>query len=517
VALGLLIVPAPSSAAELPSPLGIGDATFWDGGYVASAQISDPSFCGSAGSCFTYPLRVTAKGGKVLRVAVDSEDESNNWQLQLIDPSGIVVAGDVTYQSGGLGERNDVELFARNPVPGTWTVRVIPANVVAGTFVARAALDWVAPPPVHCIVPALMGRTLAQSKRLLVSANCKLGAIRILRRGHWSRQRVVKQRPAAGTVTDGRVRVAVRPLRGRRAVARAAAAGVGDLLPDIAPDPPWHVTFSQPLPQVVTEGGNLTALGGLHNPVAQLGGQAVYACLPEESTEQGGTRCLRFSSGVASLGPGLFEVFGSAGVPVAVAGGPLMQVIHRTDGTTRTRAAGLFSFHRVHAHYHVLDLAEFPLLKVVGADHALVPVGRGLKEGFCLGNLKLYSWSTFTAAPVDPNTIDNCEPSADPSGIAQLAPDAWRFYEGIANGWEDVYMWATSGQFVDFGANPDGVYVLRMLINPAHKFLETDYANNAAYTEFQVAGNTVRVLERGRGTDPWDPHKIVLGPEFTRS
>jgi lysyl oxidase len=98
----------------------------------------------------------------------------------------------------------------------------------------------------------------------------------------------------------------------------------------------------------------------------------------------------------------------------------------------------------------------------------------------------------------------------------ELAPDAWRFYEGIANGWEDVYTWATSGQFVRFGSNPDGRYVLRMIINPQRRFLETDYDDNVAYTYFQVSGDEVRVLERGHGTDPWDPHKVVLDPHITQ-
>jgi hypothetical protein len=150
------------------------------------------------------------------------------------------------------------------------------------------------------------------------------------------------------------------------------------------------------------------------------------------------------------------------------------------------------------------------------AHHRLVPAGKGLKEGFCLGNLKLYDWRSFAQDFVDPNTIDNCEPSANPSGIAQLGPDEWRFYEGIARGWEDVYTWATSGQYVDFGSNPDGTYVMQMLVNAHHSFLEDEYTNDVAYTYFAVRGNDVRVLERGRGTSPWDPHKVVLDPEITR-
>jgi hypothetical protein len=55
-----------------------------------------------------------------------------------------------------------------------------------------------------------------------------------------------------------------------------------------------------------------------------------------------------------------------------------------------------------------------------------------------------------------------------------------------------------------------------MIINPQRRFLETDYDDNVAYTYFQVSGDEVRVLERGHGTDPWDPHKVVLDPQITQ-
>jgi hypothetical protein len=31
----------------------------------------------------------------------------------------------------------------------------------------------------------------------------------------------------------------------------------------------------------------------------------------------------------------------------------------------------------------------------------------------------------------------------------------------------------------------------------------------------QITGNDVRVIERGRGTSPWDPHKTVVDPVIT--
>jgi hypothetical protein len=177
----------------------------------------------------------------------------------------------------------------------------------------------------------------------------------------------------------------------------AARSGVVDEPPNLAADPPWHPTFEQPPPMVVVESGNFAALAGVHNPTMQAGGHALYNCLPEETAEQGAQHCLRFTSGFASLGPGPFEVYGSSPTFASPAGGPLYQVVSRSDGTKYSRPAGSFVFHPVHAHYHVLGIAEFRFYRV-NPDHSLTEAGKVLKEGFCLGNIKMYDWHSFGQA-----------------------------------------------------------------------------------------------------------------------
>jgi hypothetical protein len=428
-----------ASASPLVGSLHRGQATFWPGAFVAGARVDDPSTCGLEGPCFDYRVRVLAKHAKVLRAALDSADDSNGWGLRLLDPSGKEVSSGSTYTLHGVAENFDVEVWAHNPAPGTWTVQVIPQNVQSGDFQARAALDPTAPVARH------------RSRRL-------------------------------------RRRVTAMP-------------------PDLAADPPWHLTFRQPLPMAVVEGGNLTALAGAHNTDTSVAGQQTYGCLPEETIEQGAHRCLRFTSGFASLGPGKFEVYGSSSTPVATNGGPLYQVVYRSDGSHYSRRAGAFVFHKVHGHYHVLGIANFQLYSVRGTS-TLAPAGTVLKEGFCLGNIKVFDWHSFSQAEIDPASVDNCEPAPQPDGT-------YRFYEGIANGWEDSYKWQTSGQFANFDNNPDGYYVLRVTVNPLHLLRESDAAhpaNDVAYTYFQVTGNDIRVIERGHGSDPWDPHKTVVDP-----
>lgn len=74
----------------------------------------------------------------------------------------------------------------------------------------------------------------------------------------------------------------------------------------------------------------------------------------------------------------------------------------------------------------------------------------------------------------------------------------------------------TEGNFVKFSRAGDGLYVVRGLTDPADgtnpigTILESDEEDNAAYAYIAARGSCVRLLERGRGTSPWDPDKVVI-------
>src|SRR5882724_8923053 len=308
-----LIAGAPGAAADpVVASLRTGQSAFWDGAFVGDARVADPNLCNVAGPCFGYGVRVRSAGAKVLRTAIETSDDSNGWEVRLLDPSGNEVASGTTYTTGGIAENYDVEVFASDPKPGLWTVQAIPQNVHQGDFRGRVALQSKAPPT-----------TTAEEAQ-----SAKVSCVK--------RKRVQRHRNQTGRRQRNR----------RTATSRCAVP------PDIAPDPPWHLTFDQPPPMVVVEGGNYTALAGIHDPTAQVAGQPIYRCLPEETLEDGAQRCLRFTTGFASLGPGPFEVYGSSDVPVATNGGPLHQVVYRNDGSSFSRPAGQFAFHPIHAHYH---------------------------------------------------------------------------------------------------------------------------------------------------------------------
>jgi hypothetical protein len=518
VGVGALMLPAPAGAAgETVITLGEGGTAFWPGAFVSSGRVDDPSLCGIEGPCFDYGLDVTAAHAKLLRVAVATSDDSNGWDFELIDPSGTTVASGSTYELDGFAEDYDHELFAHDPKAGRWTLRVIAKNVQIGDFKVRAAVDpVVAPAAPACTMKAFT--RVALPKRIL---HAHVRYLTVYLDGHRT-GRVRAPGRSVRISLDGlapgkvHIRLLVQTRRGLMRVITSAQTCTAAHLrggvvtttpPDLAADPPWHLTFEQPPPMVVVEGGNYTAIAGVHNPTMQAAGQPIYDCLPEETVEQHAHRCLRFTSGFASLGPGPFEVYGASSSAVAATGGPLYQVVYRSDGSHFDRPAGRFVFHHIHLHYHVLGIAQFSFYRV-GAGHSLTEAGQVLKEGFCLGNIKMYDWHSFTQAEINPKSVDNCEPTAQPDG-------SFRFYEGIANGWEDSYKWQTSGQFIDFGNDPDGYYLLRVVANPDHNILETTYDNDTAYAYLEIRGNHVRIIERGHGTSPWDPHKVVEDPVIT--
>jgi hypothetical protein len=81
---------------------------------------------------------------------------------------------------------------------------------------------------------------------------------------------------------------------------------------------------------------------------------------------------------------------------------------------------------------------------------------------------------------------------------------------GLSVGWGDIYRWQRPGQYVNFGINGDGYYVVRVTVDIASHVLESNHANNASYALIHVVGDSVAIVERGFGSDPWDPAKAPI-------
>jgi hypothetical protein len=64
--------------------------------------------------------------------------------------------------------------------------------------------------------------------------------------------------------------------------------------------------------------------------------------------------------------------------------------------------------------------------------------------------------------------------------------------------------------YVEFGNSPDGLYVVRVTVDPHHDVLQSSYAYSSSYALIKVVGDSITEIERGQGLSPWDPHKIVF-------
>lgn len=317
--------------------------------------------------------------------------------------------------------------------------------------------------------------------------------------GMWT----IQVMPAGATRAAVRMRVKLEGVARAKRVVRKA------LLPDLTAVPPMEVTFIAPL----------NPANGIYppdtiNPPLDVAGIHPLSCTVDEmapATIQGGSarRCLRFTSGPMNIGAGPYEMhwdylgdIAGGKIKSPIAHGPITQTVHYTEGPNTTRPGGTYSFHVIHGHFHDDGVLSMELLKV-NDDSTLKKVGVGTKSGFCPANQLLANWRSFaneapdTAIGSGDVATGNCQGLSD--GVLGLSP-----------GWGDVYRWQRPGMYVEFGDQPDGLYVIRISIDVRHEVLETRYDNNVAYALVKVVGDSVSLIERGQGTSPFDARKVVF-------
>lgn len=304
--------------------------------------------------------------------------------------------------------------------------------------------------------------------------------------------------PAAGVYT---VRVVPRDAAYARFRLRAKAEGPiakpGTrtlMLPNLQATPPYEFGFVAPA----------NPLNGLYppdtvNPPLDVLGVHPLSCAADEIAEEGARRCLRLTTGPRNAGAGPMDL---GYVPYEhqlglLAEGPVTQYLHWSDGSITERPAGTFLFHKTHAHYHFQDILDYSLWKV-GPGRTLTLAGRGTKAGFSPADQLFADWFRF----------DQQEGQYVEGASTARSIGASTF--GLSVGWGDVYRWQRPGQYVEFAGNGDGLYVVRSVVDIRNHVLESDERDNAAYALVQVTGESVRIVERGQGTSPWDPRKKVF-------
>ena len=236
-------------------------------------------------------------------------------------------------------------------------------------------------------------------------------------------------KPSAGTyrilvvaenVTDSAFRVRA------KLEAKEPSLGVkkGPVLPNLQILPPHDASFLYP----VTNGASAGMSVG-----ADIAG--MVSCHPEEYVEDGAVRCLRFSYGVKNTGLGAMELFTGNGNQLER---ELFQRIYLAQGGAIERRAGVAKYHKTHAHFHHDAAIGLQLFKVENRGTGkLVEASAPRTKGFAHRNELLREWDSFYPTPTM-------------SGI------------GLLPGWADIYEWDRPGNYIDFGLNTDGFYVVRM-------------------------------------------------------
>ncbi|MGH2694233.1 MAG: hypothetical protein ACRDJJ_05385 [Actinomycetota bacterium] len=249
--------------------------------------------------------------------------------------------------------------------------------------------------------------------------------------------------------------------------------GKDPVLPNLQVLPPHDASFLTPL----TNGST----GGAPQGIDLLGAES---CHPEEHAEDRALRCLRFSFGIRNTGLGPMQLYYEGDPPQDQT---MYQRVRRADGSHFDREAGVARWYKTHLHFHHHDAVALRLFGVTDPNKGkLVPAGDKRRKGFAHRDELLREWRHFY-------------PTLGLVGF------------GLSAGWSDIYEWDRPGNYIDFGLNGDGRYLIRMWADPVGGILESNEEDNIGYTYFRVSGAELELIEAGRGRDPWDRCKIVVG------
>lgn len=426
--------------------------------------------CGISGECREYRF-VVPEGGGFLRIGIDVELDdqvrdgvettNKTMRYRIFDPRGMEVdpvtgllctgsySGESAAYTKPYSEESQIE---RAIMPGRWSVVVIPAMVEGLSYRMRASLQARKPDPADPSAPAF---------------------------------------------------------------------------PNLRMIPPLEFTFTAPATPV--------------GPGADAAGTRPLSCTPLDAPDTGADSleaCLRFSAGPENTGPGPVDLRGHPGpedITVDLEDGsaryetPAYQVTYRADRTVleARRPAGTFRWHEAHTHWHFQGYLTYELLRVdrKGKRVDLAESEEGRKVGSCPGDERLADWERTQFFQDTRGDAIGRQRATGFDGSASCGlvlgsyvSDPSKAGSSLSSGWGDIYEWTRPEQFVAMptsgdGRPQDGQYVLRATTDSDNYILESDETDNVSYALIEVKEGSVRLLERGYGSDPWDEEKQVEWPE----
>lgn len=183
---------------------------------------------------------------------------------------------------------------------------------------------------------------------------------------------------------------------------------------------------------------------------------------------------LRFGTTSWNAGTGPLQL--EAGAVDTGSGKQLVnQRLFLTDGTSALHAAGYFEYHPDHGHFHFDDYALYTL-QPVNAPGGSERTGK--KTTFCV---------------MDTTKVNASLPGAP---LAAFYSTCGRSIQGMSVGWGDTYGNHLAGQEIDFTNNGDGIYQLKIQVDPRNLLVESTKADNTSCVLLDIKKpNTVTVLD----------------------
>lgn len=160
------------------------------------------------------------------------------------------------------------------------------------------------------------------------------------------------------------------------------------------------------------------------------------------------------------------------------------QILTSASGSEYHVAVGDFQFKDEHDHWHLANFANYELWSV--GDNGIRDdlVATSVKVSFCIWDYGEYTEGNFDLA------IGDLTP-----GERQY-PRCEHKEQGLTVGWFDLYDPFTAGQTIDILDVPNGVYILRTLINVNREIFELEHKNNESSIYIEIIDNAAFILNR---------------------
>jgi lysyl oxidase len=209
--------------------------------------------------------------------------------------------------------------------------------------------------------------------------------------------------------------------------------------------------------------------------------QALPASNVQLTTTTTGARLLRFTTVTANVGAGPLELrageVSSDGTTQKV-----YQRVYDSGGGYQDYLAGDFIYHAAHNHIHFENYALYELQPIDAPGASKLT---GSKVSFCV--------------------LDSTRINTKLSGAPRQPAYATCGYQvqGLSVGWGDKYAYYLAGQSFDVTGLPDGIYVLRITVDPKNLLKETDdedNINNISELKIKLVG--AKVIVCGGKQDP---------------